>query len=84
MRLDWLDSRHTFSFGGYFDSQHVGFRSLRVLNDDRVKSGADPRNALRLVAFNYASGGLFTVHRDVAVRLGHPDEKSAARRRRAR
>ena len=36
-RLDWLDSRHTFSFGGYFDAHHVGYRSLRVINDDRVK-----------------------------------------------
>ncbi len=35
----WLDSRHTFSFGEYFDPQNVGFRSLRVLNDDRVKAG---------------------------------------------
>jgi redox-sensitive bicupin YhaK (pirin superfamily) len=36
----WLDSRHTFSVGEYYDPRHLSFRSLRVINDDRVKPGA--------------------------------------------
>lgn len=39
-KLDWLESRHSFSYAHYVDTAHMNFRSLRVLNDDTLAAGA--------------------------------------------
>ncbi|WP_432472572.1 pirin family protein [Amphritea sp. HPY] len=61
----WLESRHTFSFGSYFDPQQMGISELRVANDDLLSPGAslDPIKQQDMEIISYILDGQ-TLHKD--------------------
>ena len=70
----WLNAWHSFSFAGYYDRAHTGFRSLRVINDDTVAPGGGfgthPHRDMEIITF-VRSGAI--THQDSLGNKGRDD-----------
>jgi len=78
----WLDTRHTFSFGRYYDPRYTGFRDLLVINEDRVQPsrGFGTHSHDNMEIISYVLEGLVYRH---AVRAFRPRYRLPRPRRRA-